>query len=239
MHAETPHRTFRDVMEALGANSELPPLTRRHWTCSLSRIAYALGHRPEDLPARWIDVRQPVLLLHHTTAGWCLKTASNHKANVRRALGWFQRTAPMPLHGMSLVPALACLWSAVREPQARRRLSAFIRFLSLEAISPADVGEAVLDRFMQHRAEVTRLRYGVAERRRIARAWNSCAAQVPGWPQQLALAPDQRFLGAPWDSFPAGLRDDLNAYLEKLGRHRRLRDGRRARKCAGTTILTR
>src|SRR5918994_2816160 len=137
MHPETSHRSFRDVIEALGASTELPPLTRRHWTCSLNRIARALGRRPEDLPARWIDVRQPILSLHPSTVGWTVETVSNHRTNVRRALGWFQRIAPMPLRGMSLVPTWACLWAAVPGLETRKRLSAFVRFLSMEAVSPA------------------------------------------------------------------------------------------------------
>ncbi|MCC2653731.1 MAG: hypothetical protein K0Q60_3897, partial [Microvirga sp.] len=63
----------------------------------------------------------------------------------------------MPLPGMSLVPAWACLWAAVPGLETRKRLSAFVRFLSLDAVSPAEVDEPVLDRFMRHRAEVTRL----------------------------------------------------------------------------------
>ena len=240
MTAEPRHRTFRDVLVALGASADLPVAARRHLVCSLNCTARALCRQPEELSARWIDVRELVIRIHPVRVGWTGKTAANHKANVRRALAWCQRGAPMPLRGMSLIPEWACLWRLVLSQWTRERLSALVRFLSLERIPPNDVDEAVLDRFMAYRAENTRLAYGLAARRRVARAWNECADRILGWPQRrMSVPPDVRFLGARWDMFPESLQAEIDGYLRGLKKPRKLRDGRRARPSSQSTIATR
>jgi hypothetical protein len=69
-----------------------------------------------------------------------------------------------------------------------------------------------------------------ASRRLLAKAWNSAAKTVPGWPQtQLGEPPRKSIITVPWEQFPPGLRADIDQYLESLTRVRRNAKGRRIR----------
>jgi hypothetical protein len=67
-----------------------------------------------------------------------------------------------------------------------------------------------------------------------------CGGSVEGWPQRrLAVAPDQRFNGAAWETFPEGLRSEMEAHFASLARPRRLQTGQRAKCAKASTITTR
>ena len=59
---------------------------------------------------------------------------------------------------------------------------AFMRFCSGVGIEPHMLDEAAVDRYMSYWENNTRLKIGIAARRALARSWNACAADVPGWP---------------------------------------------------------
>ena len=97
-----------------------------------------------------------------------------------------------------------------------------------------------LDAFMAYRAEATRLAYGVAERRAVARAWNTCAERIRAWPKQrLELPPDGRYKGPRWTDFPDSLRAEVEAYFAALTPQNRLIGRARRKACAPRTIATR
>ncbi|MGF9764509.1 site-specific integrase [Microvirga sp. 0TCS3.31] len=142
--------------------------------------------------------------------------------------------------GQQLPPAWATLWAFVSDETLKKRLGSLIKYCSAQDVRPEDVGEPILDAFLQYRQEETPQAYGVSERRQVARAWNTCTQTIAGWPKQhLVVPPDQRYKGPAWTDFPETLQTEVEAYFASISRQSRLRGSRRTRSCSPRTTKTR
>jgi hypothetical protein len=141
-----------EAIAIIAAASELPEQTRRHWTTSLRQMAKALDRPLEVIPARYSAVRADLDQLHEAPAGLTTKTLRNHKSNAKAALLWLAREKGIPRAGAPLTPAWEELRAKLNDGIARSKLSSFMRFCAGSSIAPADVDEAVVDRFIAYRA---------------------------------------------------------------------------------------
>ena len=168
------------------------------------------------------------------------KTLANHKSNVRAALLWFADEKNLPKSGAALMAAWAALMGKVADLNRRKRLSGLARYCSAAKIVPEDVNEEVLDKYMDYRRETTRLAANRAARRVIARAWNACVEEIKEWPKQRLIEPPVKALtDTAWESFPQGLREEIEGYLAGFKKIRRGVSGKRIRPCKKSTINTR
>jgi integrase len=240
--SETPvliETSFADAIAIIAAADDVPEQTRRHWTTSLRQIAKALDKPMEVIPARYSAVRADLRQLHHEPLGLTAKTLQNHRSNAKGALLWLAREKGIPEHGAPLAPAWEELRAKVGDGVARSRLSSLMRFCSAGNIAPVEVGEAVVDRFMDYRSQTGRPAKD-AFRRLLARAWNSNVGQIQGWPtRQLMEPPVKAAVELAWEDFPEGLRRDVDLYLQGLTRVRKSRTGQRIRPLKPSTIRTR
>ena len=95
-----------------------------------------------------------------------------------------------------------------------------MRFCSGVHIEPEAVDEAVIDRYMDHRARTTSRASDAASRRILARLWNAGIGKIEGWPQQRLVEPPVKAAEGPaWEDFPEGLRTDIEGYLAGLNAH--------------------
>jgi hypothetical protein len=114
-----------------------------------------------------------------------------------------------------------------------------MRFCSANNIAPAEVDEAVVERFLDYRSRTGRPA-DAAFRRLLARAWNANIGRVPGWPtQRLFEPPIKAAVEIAWAEFPEGLRQDVERYIQGLTKVRRNRTGQRIRPLKPSTIRTR
>src|SRR3984893_15384742 len=231
--------SFADAIATIAKSAEIPEQTRRHWATSLRQIAKGLDKPSELIPARYSAVRGGLVRLQHVPLGVTAKTLSNHKSNAKSALLWLAREKGVPEHGAPLSPAWNGLWRAIGNTRARYRLSSLIRYCSANSLAPADIDEAIVGRLMDYRRRCGLPADG-AFRRLMARAWNSNVGVIPGWPgRRLVEPPAKQRVELVWESFPEGLRRDINEYLESLTRIRRSQTGRRIRPLKKATISTR
>src|SRR5262249_35973424 len=159
--------------------------------------------------------------------------------NVKSALLWLAREKGIPEHGAPLTPVWEASRTKIRDRLVRWRLSSFMRFCSASNIAPADVDEAIVDRFMGYRSQSWKPADD-AFRRLLARAWNSNVGKIPGWPGRELMVPTiKTTVELAWRDFPEGLRRDVDRYLEGLTRVRRSRTGQRIRPLKASTIRTR
>jgi hypothetical protein len=232
--------SFADAIAAIEAASELPDHRRQHWVCSLRQIARAIDRPLVLVPARWTSARFAIGRLHHVPLGWTAKTLANHKANMRAALMWFCQEQHIPTRGAPLNPEWQKLRGRLADFRRRSRLSSLMRYCSAHDIPPHAVNEAVIDAFLDYRANTTALATDAAARRSIARAWNGCVGTIAGWPCQRLIEPATKATARPaWQEFPSGLRHDIARYLEGMRQVRRSTTGKRLRPCKPTTIRTR
>ena len=228
--------TFADAIMAITAATDLSEQTRRHWCSSLTGIAKAFDQPLELIPARYSAVRARMAALHHVPLDWVPKTLANHKSNAKAALIWFAKEKDVLPHGVPLSPAWDRLRVQLTDPSTRYRLMPLMRFCSGVHIEPEAVDEAVIDRYMDHRARTTTRASDAASRRILARLWNAGIGKIDGWPQLRLVEPPVKAAEGPvWDDFPEGLRTDIEGYLTGLTRIRRNKAGQRSRPCKSST----
>jgi integrase len=230
--------SFLDLNAAVGQAAELSEQTRRHWLCSARQIARWLDRPAAVIPARFSAVELPLRQLHHARVGVTAKTLANHKSNLRAALRWFSKQHELPRHGMRL----SADWAAFRDRidgRMRDRLYSLIRYCSARSIDPSSVDDKIFDEYWRYRAETTALASNNTARRFMARAWNSCAAAIDGWPLRILTEPPLKVAEPAWDAFPEGLRRDLDDYFAGLARPHRSLSGKRIQPCGPGTIRTR
>src|SRR5262249_12784489 len=139
---------------------------------SLRQIAKMLDKPLEVIPARYSAVRADLGALHHAPVGLTPKTLQNHKSNAKSALLWLAKQKGIPQYGAPLGPAWETLRAKIPDRLAGYRLSALMRFCSVNAVEPAAVDDSVVDCFMNYRSN-TGMPANAAYRRLLARAWNS------------------------------------------------------------------
>jgi hypothetical protein len=165
---------------------------------------------------------------------------ANHKSNVRAALRWFGKEQNVPVRGVPLFAEWATLRDGIEDRGQRARLYGLMRYCSGRGIAPWMVDDTILDDYLRYRAETTALAFNNTARRSIARTWNACADAIQGWPlQRLTEPPIKAKAGPAWVDFPEGLRQDVDAYLDRLAKPRRGLSGKRIRPCRPATIRTR
>jgi hypothetical protein len=232
--------SFADALMAITAAAELPEEIRRHWRSSLTGIARAFDQPLELIPARYSAIRARMAALHHLPLDWLPKTLANHKSNAKAALIWFAKEKDVLPHGVALSPAWDRLRVELTDPSTRYRLLPLMRFCSGIDIEPEAVDEAVIDRYIDHRARTTSRASDAASRRILARLWNAGIGNIECWPQQCLVEPPVKAAEGPgWDDFPGGLRAGIEGYLAGLNRIRRNKTGQRIRPCKPSTITTR
>ena len=81
----------------------------------------------------------------------------------------------------------------------------------------------------------------LSHQRALVRHWNASAASIPGWPKVRLTEPPfaKRFSGPTVEDFPQGLRDDIDAYCERIGKRHKTLSGRVFPPCKQSTIDTR
>ena len=222
---------FADAIAMIAHADELPVEKKRHWCCSLRRIAEALDKPVTAIPARLSAVRAALMELHHVPLGLTPKTLRNHRANAKAALLWLAREKAIPRNGAPLTPEWERFKGQILDRGVRSRLSPLMRYCSVLGVDPEAVDESVVDSFMTYRAQATIRPANQATRRNLARLWNSNIGRIDGWPSRRLIEPSVKAAEGPiWDDFPEGLRQDIEQYLNMLTHVHRSRSGQRLRR---------
>jgi integrase len=101
---------------------------------------------------------------------------------------------------------------------ARTTLSRFFRYCSAQAVRPALVTDEVAASFLTALEAETLVKQPRVIHQNVARLWNRMRRNVAGWPDVTLTVPsyNEHYI-LPESTFPASFRQDLDAYLAKLG----------------------
>ncbi len=230
--------SFQDAIAMIAASKELPVQLKRHWTTSLRQFAKAKGRPLEVIPARYSAVRNDLASWHHAPSGLTPKTVMNHRSNTKRALLYLSHDKGLPKYGAPLTAEWQALIAQVGNSLVRSRLSSFIRQLSANNISPREVDETSVDRFVEYRNRCGKPADN-AFRRLLAKAWNANVENIPDWPKRrLVVPPLKPAVEIEWEEFPKGLRRDVDKYLDGLTKIRKSH-GRHVKPLRSSTIQAR
>jgi len=224
-----------DLIEAIEQAPDLSEQSRRHWVCSLRKIAKYLDRPPAATPARWPSIRFPIAQVHHARVGVTAKTLANHKANVRAALRWFGKEHDVPHYGVWLSAEWVRFGDRLDKPR-RSRLYNLMRYCSARGIGPSSVDDKIFEEYWRYRTETSARASNNTARRFMVRAWNACAASFDGWPLRRLTEPPLKTAEPTWEAFPVGLQTDIDDYFAGLARVHRSLNGKRIQPCSPGTI---
>src|SRR5665648_47154 len=233
--------SFADAMAAIEKAEHLSHTQKRHWSTSLRQVGRYLDRPLSLIPTRIAAIAEAVKKLHPATLGVNPKTFINHRANARAALLWFNRQQPDSGRKAPMDPRYRSLLQRVEDPYAKDVLSPFFRFLSAHGIQPDDVRDDHPKGFQAYRRETSFGKVKRSQLRALVRYWNGCAARIPAWPQITLTEPPyaKPFAGPALADFPQGLRDDIDAYCERISKRHKAVSGRVFPPCKQSTIDTR
>ncbi len=230
--------SFADAMAAIEKAEDLSPTQKQHWLTSLRQMARYLDRPLSLIPTRIAAIAEAVKKLHPARLGVNPKTFANHRANARAALLWFNRRQPDSGRKAPMDPRYRSLLEQVEDPYAKDVLSPYFRFLSGQDIQLHDIRDDHAEAFQTYRRETSFGKVKRSQHRALVRYWNACAARIPAWPQITLTEPPyvKGFTGPAWEDFPQGLRDDIDAHCERMGKRHKTVSGRIFPPCKQSTI---
>jgi len=233
--------SFADAMAAIDKAEDLSPTQKRHWLTSLRQMARYLDRPLSLIPTRIAAIAEAVKKLHPARLSVNPKTFINHRANARAALLWFNRQQPYSGRKAPMDPRYRSLLNQVEDRYAKDVLSPFFRFLSAHGIQPHDIGDEDAEAFQVYRRETSFGKVKRSQLRSLIRYWNTGAARISAWPKNTLTEPpyEKGFTGPAVEDFPQGLRDDIDAYCERIGKRHKMVSGRVFPACKPSTIKTR
>ena len=209
--------TLADVIDQIDAHGELSATRRRDLQSAIRRMCKHLGRDPGSLPASLTALRGPVAKLNHAQLGLSPKTLLNMRSDFLAALS---------LNGQvsELRRPLSSEWQALTaglvSKRLRNGLGRFVRYLSDSGLSPSDVSDLEVDRFIAHLKTDTLLSdQQIRDRhRRTTRLWNEARETVATWPDVNLAVPNHRKprTTLSLSAFPASFQNDVSAYLSWL-----------------------
>ena len=233
--------SFADAMAAIERAEDLSPQQKRHWTTSLRQMGCYLDRPLSLIPTRIAAIRKAVDKLHPTRLGVNTKTFINHRANARAALLWFNKQTPYSGRKAPMASRYRALLDRVKDRYAKDVLSPFFRFLSALGIRLEDVRDSHVEAFQAYRRETSFGRVKLNQLRSLVRFWNCCAEQITEWPRVTLTEPPyaKPSAGPALEEFPQGLRDEIDAYCERIRKRHKTVSGRVFPPCKQSTIDTR
>lgn len=230
--------SFTDAIDAVDRADDLTSAQKRHLATSLRQMGRYLGRPLSLIPASIPAIGPAVKNLHPARLGVNPKTFANHRANAAAALRWFNRQTPYSGRRALMASSYRLLLDRVEDRYAREMLSPFFRFLSAQGIQPDAASDRLTQDFQEYRRETSFAKITPSHHRALVRYWNNCATQIDGWPQIKLTEPPyaKRSSGPDWEDFPQGLRKDIDAYCERLGKRHTTNSGKIVRPCKKSTI---
>jgi integrase len=209
--------SLADLMREISSDPSLSPRQRQDTGSALRVVGRVLARPLEEIPAQPGQLRERLATMTPAMAGVSKGRWANILSLTRAALA---RAGLSKVPGRSsepLTPEWQDLFRHLNHRRMREGLSRFARHCSAQGIAPGEVCDAVADMFLTAVAEEALLRNPRQIHRTMCITWNRAAALIADWPPTRLTVPQYRdSYSLPWESFPASLRTELEAYFDRL-----------------------
>ena len=206
-----------DLLDKIAADEAITPKRRQDISSALRTMGKILGTPLAECPAHPGFLRARLKGFSPAMADLSPARWRNIQSLTRFAL---KQAGVLQVPGRyrePLSPAWAALFALITDHRTRSGLSRFARYCGAHGIDPQDVDDALMARFLDDLGDAALVDKPRAIHRMSCRAWNKAASVIPGWPQRVLTVPDYRKNYAlPWHAFPATLKADVDAYLDRL-----------------------
>jgi site-specific recombinase XerD len=211
------HPTMAFVRDQIQADPTMALKKRRETVSALSTMSKAVGRQLEDLPANPLYLWDLINKVLPVAAGVSELRWRNVRSLVRFALKQTGLAFVPGRYRDPLTPAWEEIFRLINDPRRRFSLSRLARYCGVYGITPEQVTDEVIGRFIEDLKTA-----GLGPKvRRIHREtcmlWNRAARGYAAWPKQLLTVPDYRdSYILPWSRFPEALKAEFDAYIRHL-----------------------
>ena len=232
--------TMQDLSEAIRRDPEVSATRKRDICSAIRTLCAAFGEAAADVPASHAYFRRRLKDFHPKQAGLGEKRFRNIRSEIgfvlRRYLGQSSLAGRRP----ALSPAWGALRHRLHTDGFRYGLSRFMQFCSTHRVEPDGVDDAVGRHFLACLRDETFIQRPEALHRRTLTLWNKAVNTIEGWPNVLLTLPsNHQGYCLPWDRLPDPLRQDAEAWLERLRNPDILGDDSPARPARPATVKAR
>ncbi len=209
--------TLADLIESLVDHPACSPRERRELCSALRSLAKWFGQPPSTVPANLHYIRQRLTRFHPAEAGVSERRLQNVRSLVMKAF----RRAGLPAAPSSYLCPLTAEWQdlydRLTDRYTRWGLTRLMRYFSAQGIAPADLTDALLDRFKSALAEESLVAHPRRDHQTACRLWNKMREEINGWPDIEVIVPRCReTYGADLSRCHPQLADEIEAYLDRL-----------------------
>lgn len=213
-----PYPTLAQLRERILADETLPLQRRQDIASACRSLSKTLGMPPDAILAEPRQLRTALKGFTPAMANMSPGRWRNILSLLRHALGHLGLTAVPARFQLRPSADWAGLLAQLDVYGERYVLARFARYCTSTGIAPEQVDDAMLAGYLEDLETQSLVHNPRRAHRDTAVKWNRAAASLPSWPQQRLLVADNRpYYAKPWDSFPASLQADVEAWLAWLG----------------------
>jgi integrase len=209
--------SLQDVLAAIDLEQGLPPKRRQDLRSAVRLVAKVMEREPQLIAADPRGLGRRLEGISPLSLGLSAGRWANTRSLLRAALKLVVPVMP----GASTTPLLP-QWEPLAA-EARKvgscwlRLGRLLRWLSERQIGPETVTLADLERFKSAYLVDALLGHPEQSWQAARQSWERMREACPDWPQiALEKAPNGRVYSLPWEAFPASLKVEIDALLERL-----------------------
>lgn len=212
-----PRPTLADLAAWIAEDEALSIKQRQDTVSALRTLAKALQRRPEEIPAHPLYLKERLEKLNAAAVGLSLGRWRNAVSLTRVALKRAGLAFVPGRYREPLAPDWEELYRHLNDYRKRYGLSRFARYCSVSGIAPTEVNDNVLARFLDDLQRSSLNGKPQQVHRTACMVWNEAAATIPCWPKVQVTVPTYRKrYRLEWSAFPASLKEDIDAYLNRL-----------------------
>ena len=207
--------SLADVDRAIANNGLLPPTRRRDLRSAISRVAALLAEDPARLPLDLAAIAGRLAAINPVAAGLTPKTLSNIRSDLLAAVRTSGLQPVLASSKAALSPPWADLLALLPAKRAGIGLSRLARYASAAGITPGEINDPAIDRFIAEIRQGSLHHNPNALHRKTAMIWNEVVNALP----HLGLCPLTRpsFRAPPkrisWATLTEEFRADVDRYL--------------------------
>jgi integrase len=206
-----------EVLALIDSDDALPRYKRQDACSALRSFSKVLDRPLDQLPAHPDYVQQQLDGVGPALAGVSPAAWRNTVSRIRFALG-HAGVAKIPgRYQEPLAPAWAALFANLEKKQLRVGLSRFAHWAGARGFAPEQVDDAVMEMYRGELKDGAVVKNPRRLHKTACTLWNRAAREIAAWPKLQVTVPSySRAYIKPWEIFPASLKTDYDAYLDRL-----------------------
>jgi integrase len=206
--------SLSDVLAAVQI-ADLTNRQRQELASAVRTVGRALDRPLERIQADPRHLAPRLKAVAPRAIGMSPRSWNNIRFRARKALSLVRPMSP-GRNTNPLTPSWDGLWGPLESRRVKTSLSRFVRWCSAAGIEPEAVSETTFMEFRDHLGDAL-LKHPDAVFAELVRGWRVAQTAVNGWPRVGFTIPDRRDRWTlSWSNFPASLREDCKAWLDRL-----------------------